>query len=75
MMTLTDVNMLFLQIEKLRDELKKIRFVLPDELKNDPGNKPLIFADSLIHQAEQTLLDANKWLGYHVMHRATEPES
>jgi len=74
-MTLTDINMLFLQIEKLRDEITKIRFSLPDEVKNDPGNKPLIYADSLIHQAEQALLDANKWLGYHVMHRSTEAAS
>lgn len=71
-MTIKEINALFQRIEELRDEIKKVEIPLNDDDKNRWGNRPLVTANSLLHQAEQTLLDANKWLGYYIMGVVTD---
>lgn len=73
-MTKNEIDALFQRIEELRDEIKNVEIPVAEEDHYKWDVAPLLRANSLIHQAEQTLLDANKWLGYFVMHSVKESE-
>ena len=67
MMTKNEIDAIFQRIEELREEIKNVKIPLKDNDRYKWGISPLVTANSLLHQAEQTLLDVNKWLSYYVM--------
>ena len=68
MMTKNEIDAIFQRIEELREEIKNVEIPLTDNDRYKWEISPLVTANSLLHQAEQTLLDANKWLGYYALH-------
>lgn len=72
MMTKNEIDAIFQRIEELRKEIKNVEIPLTDNDRYKWEISPLVTANSLLHQAEQTLLDANKWLGYYVLHLTKE---